>query len=203
MNGANVDNANQWIVHWNPVKSKLNEMRPDPPACIAHTSMFADLCLKLHVLEVAHVYYRTQCGNLPENRINDNASDVFNCVDGCKDDISRGFVVRFNEALAIAYHLCVQKRYNCVDGLQSASLLILSYFKSHNGQINSKTFGQSVCFPLSRGNQRILTERSEDQDAISEYWRSEVRREERTGKQAHPSLSDSKYLEGTDLLHCL
>ncbi|ELT99604.1 hypothetical protein CAPTEDRAFT_186549 [Capitella teleta] len=29
--GANVDNANQWIVHWNPVKSKLNEMRPDPP----------------------------------------------------------------------------------------------------------------------------------------------------------------------------
>ncbi|ELU06681.1 hypothetical protein CAPTEDRAFT_189315 [Capitella teleta] len=37
--GANVDNANQWIVHWNPVKSKLNEMRPDPPACIAHTSI--------------------------------------------------------------------------------------------------------------------------------------------------------------------
>ncbi|ELT88479.1 hypothetical protein CAPTEDRAFT_202489 [Capitella teleta] len=35
--GANVDNANQWIVHWNPVVSKLNEMRPDPPACIAHT----------------------------------------------------------------------------------------------------------------------------------------------------------------------
>ncbi|ELT88068.1 hypothetical protein CAPTEDRAFT_203653 [Capitella teleta] len=69
--GANVDNANQWIVHWNPVKSKLNEMRPDPPACIAHTSMFADLCLKLHVLEVAHVYYRTQCGNLPESRINE------------------------------------------------------------------------------------------------------------------------------------
>ncbi|ELT87793.1 hypothetical protein CAPTEDRAFT_189836, partial [Capitella teleta] len=68
--GANVDNANQWIVHWNPVKSKLNEMRPDPPACIAHTSMFADLCLKLHVLEVAHVYYRTQCGNLSESRIN-------------------------------------------------------------------------------------------------------------------------------------
>ncbi|ELT89038.1 hypothetical protein CAPTEDRAFT_194660 [Capitella teleta] len=68
---ANVDNANQWIVHWNPVKSKLNEMRPDPPACIAHTSMFADLCLKLHVLEVAHVYYRTQCGNLPESRINE------------------------------------------------------------------------------------------------------------------------------------
>ncbi|ELT87150.1 hypothetical protein CAPTEDRAFT_212184 [Capitella teleta] len=68
---ANVDNANQWIVHWNPVVSKLNEMRPDPPACIAHTSMFADLCLKLHVLEVAHVYYRTQCGNLPESRINE------------------------------------------------------------------------------------------------------------------------------------
>ncbi|ELU15870.1 hypothetical protein CAPTEDRAFT_197419 [Capitella teleta] len=68
---ANVDNANQWIVHWNPVESKLNEMRPDPPACIAHTSMFADYCLKLHVLEVAHVYYRTQCGNLPQSRNNE------------------------------------------------------------------------------------------------------------------------------------
>ncbi|ELU06165.1 hypothetical protein CAPTEDRAFT_220102 [Capitella teleta] len=59
------------------------------------------------------------------------------------------------------------------------------------------------CFHLSRGNQRILTERSEDQDAIREYWRSGVRREQRTGEQAHPSLSDSKYLEGTDLLHFL
>ncbi|ELU04978.1 hypothetical protein CAPTEDRAFT_208910 [Capitella teleta] len=56
---------------------------------------------------------------------------------------------------------------------------------------------------LSIGNQRILTERSEGQDAISEYWRSEVCREQRTGKQAHSSLSDSKYLEGTDLLHFL
>ncbi|ELU17247.1 hypothetical protein CAPTEDRAFT_205955 [Capitella teleta] len=28
--GASVDNANQWIVHWNPVVSKLNEMRPIP-----------------------------------------------------------------------------------------------------------------------------------------------------------------------------
>ncbi|ELT93323.1 hypothetical protein CAPTEDRAFT_205766 [Capitella teleta] len=69
--GASVDNANQWIVHWNPVVSKLNEMRPDPPACIAHRSMFADLCLKLHVLEVAHVYYWTQCGNLPQSQINE------------------------------------------------------------------------------------------------------------------------------------
>ncbi|ELU00964.1 hypothetical protein CAPTEDRAFT_216405 [Capitella teleta] len=68
--GANVDNANQWIVLWNPVVSKLNEMRPDPPARIAHTSIFADLCLKLHVLEVAHVYYQTQCGNLAQSRIN-------------------------------------------------------------------------------------------------------------------------------------
>ncbi|ELU14887.1 hypothetical protein CAPTEDRAFT_187688, partial [Capitella teleta] len=52
------------------VASKLNEMQPDPPACIAHTPMFADLCLKLHVLEVAHMYYRTQYGNLPQTRIN-------------------------------------------------------------------------------------------------------------------------------------
>ncbi|ELT87963.1 hypothetical protein CAPTEDRAFT_213496 [Capitella teleta] len=66
--GASVDNANQWIVHWNPVVSKLNEMRPDPPACIGHVSMFADLCLKLHVLEVALVYYWTQCGDLSQNR---------------------------------------------------------------------------------------------------------------------------------------
>ncbi|ELU01321.1 hypothetical protein CAPTEDRAFT_228557 [Capitella teleta] len=68
--GANVDNANQWIVLWNPVVSKLNEMRPDPPARIAHTSIFADLCFKMHVLEVAHVYYQTQCGNLAQSRIN-------------------------------------------------------------------------------------------------------------------------------------
>ncbi|ELT95130.1 hypothetical protein CAPTEDRAFT_203020 [Capitella teleta] len=53
------------------VVSKLNEMQPDPPACIAHTPMFADLCLKLHVLEVAHMYYRTQYGNLPQTRINE------------------------------------------------------------------------------------------------------------------------------------
>jgi hypothetical protein len=39
------------------------------------------------------------------------------------------------------------------------------------------------------------------QEAISEYWRSEVRREQRTGEQAHPSLSDSNYLEGTEPLH--
>ncbi|ELU09188.1 hypothetical protein CAPTEDRAFT_202802 [Capitella teleta] len=51
--------------------------------------------------------------------------------------------------------------------------------------------------------QSANTERSEGQRAISEYWRSEVRREQRTGEQAHPSLSDSKYLEGTDLLHFL
>ncbi|ELU11127.1 hypothetical protein CAPTEDRAFT_226459 [Capitella teleta] len=52
---------------------RANSMRCGltPPACIAHTSMFVDLCLKLHVLEVAHVYYRTQCGNLPESRINE------------------------------------------------------------------------------------------------------------------------------------
>ncbi|ELU02844.1 hypothetical protein CAPTEDRAFT_185162 [Capitella teleta] len=45
--------------------------------------------------------------------------------------------------------------------------------------------------------------KSEGQRAISEYWRSEVRREQRTGEQAHPSLSDSNYLEGTDPLHYL
>ncbi|MEE4248815.1 MAG: hypothetical protein V2I33_25845, partial [Kangiellaceae bacterium] len=63
----------------------------------------------------------------------------------------------------------------------------------------------SACTGLlpSPKRQSANTERSEGQDAISEYWRSEVRREQRTGEQAHPSLSDSKYLEGTDLLHFL
>uniref|UniRef100_X2AC79 Uncharacterized protein n=1 Tax=Capitella teleta TaxID=283909 RepID=X2AC79_CAPTE len=55
-----------------------------------------------------------------------------------------------------------------------------------------KTFGQ-----------RVHEIASISQEAISEYWRSEVRREQRTGEQAHPSLSDSNYLEGTDSLHYL
>ncbi|ELT91400.1 hypothetical protein CAPTEDRAFT_205957 [Capitella teleta] len=63
----------------------------------------------------------------------------------------------------------------------------------------------SACTGLlpSPKRQSANTERSEGQRAISEYWRSEVRREQRTGEQAHPSLSDSNYLEGTDPLHYL
>ncbi|ELT87919.1 hypothetical protein CAPTEDRAFT_208585 [Capitella teleta] len=48
------------------VVNKLKDMQPDPPACIAYTPMFTDLCVKLHVLEVAYVSYRTQYGSLPK-----------------------------------------------------------------------------------------------------------------------------------------
>ncbi|ELT96960.1 hypothetical protein CAPTEDRAFT_194787 [Capitella teleta] len=56
---------------------------------------------------------------------------------------------------------------------------------------------------IARNRQSANTEKSEGQRAISEYLRSEVRREQRTGEQAHQSLSDSNYLEGTELLHFL
>ncbi|ELU15499.1 hypothetical protein CAPTEDRAFT_196691 [Capitella teleta] len=71
------ENVQMWTMQTNGlcigILLRANSMRYGltPPACIAHTSMFTDLCLKLHVLEVAHVYYRTQCGNLPESRINE------------------------------------------------------------------------------------------------------------------------------------
>ncbi|ELT89553.1 hypothetical protein CAPTEDRAFT_225413 [Capitella teleta] len=62
--------------------------------------------------------------------------------------------------------------------------------RGHHMQAIVMTFGE-----------RVHGIASISQEAISEYWRSEVRREQRTGEQAHPSLSDSNYLEGTEPLH--
>ncbi|ELT93137.1 hypothetical protein CAPTEDRAFT_198282, partial [Capitella teleta] len=93
----------------------------------------------------------------------------------------------------------------CID--VQDDIVVVNPYDPYSKNQQWRKFGKKVQnrskLSLVLQRQSANTERSEGQRAISEYWRSEVRREQRTGEQAHPSLSDSNYLEGTELLHFL